>query len=57
MDPKTVVDLVKALGLPGTFCLWLMWRVEQRLDRQTDLLREAGQCLARILEHVRGRED
>jgi hypothetical protein len=48
-----VVEMLKAVGLPTLFCLWLMWRVEKRLDEQTKTLGEIALSMAGVLEHVR----
>lgn len=48
-----IVELLKAVGLPTLFCLWLMLRVEKRLDSQTEKLTSIAESMVGILEHVR----
>lgn len=47
------VKLVQTVGLPTLFCLWLMFRVEKRLDAQTTVQQSIADAMHGILEHVR----
>ena len=53
---SAAVELVRSLGAPLVFCGWLMWRVEKRLDKQTELLEKIVESMTSILEHFRKEE-
>ena len=46
-------QLLQTVGLPTLFCLWLMLRVEKRLDEQTRILTDMAASMSGVLEHVR----
>lgn len=54
MIMDNAVKIVQGVGLPALFCLWLMFRVEKRLDGQTAVMMEISKAMSAILEHVRG---
>lgn len=50
---ESASKVIASIGLPALFCLWLMFRVEKRLDEQTSVLRETAAAMAAVLEHLR----
>lgn len=42
------VKLLQTVGLPTMFCWWLMFRIEKRMDAQTEVLNKIAVLLAEL---------